>query len=222
VLWFEATCFGSGVRSESWISPAPGLAASSWLVAVVLAVTAAVNVDGIAIGTAVATALGYALAGAAFGVSACYFRGLLLRRAPTEREVAEGRSLRRFRRLVVLVYLASVTALAFTLWTISGLYQAVHPEHDYAVFMGFLTFILVQSAQGWPWGDLGKRLSWNAPTCSRLDSGSSRYPDCMTEPTETPKKVFVKVDETTTRPRLGVGVEHKGNEAFTERRGHTS
>jgi hypothetical protein len=63
---------------------------------------------------------------------------------------------RRFRWIVLAVYFAMVLSIAFVLWTITPSSPVRHDERDYAVFIAYMTFILIQGGLGWPWARLGR------------------------------------------------------------------
>jgi len=142
--------------------PKPWLALSSWVSAFIIAVWAAGSVDHIARWTAIETAFAYSLLGGAFGLSAYSIARLLQGRVPTEEAAAERISLRRFRWVVIGVYFVMVLLVAFVLWTITTP-GSPHDERDYAVFMAYITFILVQSGLGWPWARLGRHAMAERP-----------------------------------------------------------
>src|SRR4051812_21195044 len=122
--------------------PKPLLALSSWVSAFIVTVWVAGSVDHIARWTAIETAFAYSLVGGAFGLSAYYIARLLQARVPTEGAAAEGNSLRRFRWVVIGVYFVMIVLVAFVLWTITTP-APPHDERDYALFMAYITFILV-------------------------------------------------------------------------------
>ena len=124
------------------------------MAAFVIVVLAATRTDEIARGTALKIALAYSLLGAAFRLSAYFIARLLQARIPSERTVAEGASIRRFRWIVLAVYFAMLLSVAFVLSTITPSSAALQHERDYAVFLAYMTFILVQAGLGWPWAML--------------------------------------------------------------------
>jgi hypothetical protein len=140
--------------------PQPFLAGLVWIAFFV----AFVAFDGRAILTASGDALAYALIGAAFGLGAHHLGWSLVRHVPTERQVAEGKSLRRFRWQVFGIYMLTVLALllavrrvnAATVFAIDG------------ISMSIMTFALLEIGLGSPWSWLGKKPIPDRPDAERV------------------------------------------------------
>jgi hypothetical protein len=140
--------------------PQPIIAGLVWIALF----AAFVAFDGRAILTASGDALAYALIGAAFGLGAHHLGGALVRRVPTERQVAEGKSLRRFRWRVIGIHFLSVIALLLTV-------RRINAATVYAVdgsSPSFMTFLLLQIGLGWLWYQLGTKPVPDRPDAERV------------------------------------------------------
>ena len=110
-------------------------------------------------------AVAYSLIGAAFGLSAHSVGRWLLDRVPTERQVARGRSLRRFRLQSTGLYLLIVLALGFAASRLGG-----GSDTDIGIdpaIITFIAFMTVQQALGWSWSKLGMKAVPDRPDPAR-------------------------------------------------------
>jgi hypothetical protein len=111
-------------------------------------------------------AVAYALLGAAFGLSAYFLGRVLIGRTPTERQVARGKSLRRFRLQATALHLVILLALGFAGWRIGG--GADRGYGSDAPLMSVITFMMIQTALGWPWSKLGMKPVPDRPDAARV------------------------------------------------------
>lgn len=115
---------------------------------------------------ALGDAVAYSLIGAAFGLSAHSAGRWLLDRVPTERQVAEGRSLRLFRLRASGLHLLIVVALGFAAWRLGeGSDTGIGNDAPIMTIIGFIT---VQQALGWSWSKLGMKAVPDRPDPARV------------------------------------------------------
>lgn len=129
-------------------------------------VVAVSTFDGRGVMASIADVIAYSLIGAAFGLCAHFLGRSLLGRVPTERQVAEGKSLRRFRLQATGLHLVILAAFLFASWRL-GAGSDPGYGNDAAV-MGVITFMVVQEALGWPWSKLGMKPVPDRPDAARV------------------------------------------------------
>jgi len=147
---------------RSMDKPRPIIAGLVWGAFLVAVLT----LDERSVLTALGDGVAYSLIGAAFGVCAHYLGRALLDRVPTVRQVAEGRSLRRYRLQATGLHLVILAGLAFTGWRLGG-----GSDQDFgndAPVLGVIAFTMVQTALGWPWSKLGMEPLPDRPDVARV------------------------------------------------------
>jgi hypothetical protein len=127
---------------------------------------AVLTFDGRGVLTTLGDGMAYSLIGAAFGLSAYFLGKTLFGRTPTEQQVEEGTSLRRFRLQATGLHLVVLAGLVFAGWRLGG---GSDPElGNDAPAMTVITFMVVQMALGWPWSALGRRPLPDRPDAARV------------------------------------------------------
>jgi hypothetical protein len=109
--------------------------------------------------------LAYSLIGTAFGLTAFFLGKRLVSRTPTEWQVEEGMSLRRFRLQATGLHLAIAAAMVFASWRLSGGHTDLGND---APVSSMITFFMVQTALGWPWSKLGSMPTPDRPDAARV------------------------------------------------------
>ena len=142
--------------------PQPVLAGLAWTAFLVATLT----FDGRDGMTALGDSVAYSLVGGAFGLSAYFLGRTLVGRTPTERQVANGKSLRRFRLQATGLHLLILAALGFAGWRFGG---GSDPSYgNDAPVMSVIAFLTVQMALGWPWSALGRKPVPDRPAGARV------------------------------------------------------
>jgi len=134
--------------------PKPWNATSSWVAGFAISVWVAVTIDHVTLMAAIPLVFAYSVLGCAFALAGLYLASRLF--TPPGQTLPGDRGIRRLKRGIMGVFLAALTALAFTLHEIP-LMNAAHNERDYAIFLSYWSFLMILQAFGMPWSELGAK-----------------------------------------------------------------